>query len=105
MVQEISCAMEEQSAGSNQMRAVVGAVMEATSKTKLTSDAMAMENAAIQREIKALEESAISMKGNMDMMKENTTRVRSITTALSSLSNETRRSIMDINNELEKFRV
>ena len=105
MVQEISCAMEEQSAGSNQMRAVVGAVMEATSKTKLTSDAMAMENAAIQREIKALEESAISMKGNMDMMKENTTRVRSITTALSSLSNETRRSIMDISNELEKFRV
>ena len=64
-----------------------------------------MENAAIQREIKALEESAISMKGNMDMMKENTTRVRSITTALSSLSNETRRSIMDISNELEKFRV
>ena len=105
MVQEISCAMEEQSAGSNQMRAVVGAVMEATSKTKLTSDAMAMENAAIQREIKALEESAISMKGNMDMMKENTTRVRAITTALSSLSNETRRSIMDISNELEKFRV
>lgn len=105
MVQEISSAMEEQSAGSNQMRAVVGAVMEATTKTKLTSDAMAIENATIQREIRALEESAISMKGNMDMMKENTTRVRAITTALSSLSNETRRSIMDISNELEKFRV
>lgn len=105
MVQEISSAMEEQSAGSNQMRAVVGAVMEATTKTKLTSDAMAIENATIQREIRALEESAISMKGNMDMMKENTTRVRAITSALSSLSNETRRSIMDISNELEKFRV
>ena len=105
MVQEISSAMEEQSAGSNQMRAVVEAVMEATTKTKITSDAMAIENASIQREIKALEESAISMKGNMDMMKENTIRVRAITTALSSLSNETRRSIMDISNELEKFRV
>lgn len=105
MVQEISSAMEEQSAGSNQIRVVVEAVMEATTKTKLTSDAMAIENAAIQREIRALEESAISMKGNMDIMKENTIRVRAITTALSSLSKETRRSIMDISNELEKFRV
>lgn len=105
MVQEISTAMEEQSAGSNQMRSVVEAVMEATMKTKTTSDAMASENATIQREIEALEESAISMKGNMDMMKENTIRVRAISTALSSLSNETRRSIMNISNELEKFRV
>ena len=56
-------------------------------------------------EIEALEESAISMKGNMDMMKENTIRVRAISTALSSLSNETRHSIMNISNELEKFRV
>ncbi len=105
MVQEISTAMEEQSAGSNQMRSVVEAVMEATMKTKTTSDAMASENATIQREIEALEESAISMKGNMDMMKENTIRVRAISTALSSLSNETRRSIMNISNELERFRV
>ena len=105
MVQEISTAMEEQSAGSNQMRSVVEAVMEATMKTKTTSDAMASENATIQREIEALEESAISMKGNMDMMKENTIRVRAISTALSSLSNETRHSIMNISNELEKFRV
>ena len=105
MVQEISTAMEEQSAGSNQMRSVVEAVMEATMKTKTTSDAMASENATIQREIEALEESAISMKGNMDMMKENTIRVRAISTALSSLSNETRHYIMNISNELEKFRV
>jgi methyl-accepting chemotaxis protein len=105
MVQEISSAMQEQASGSNQMRSVIGAVMEATMKTKTTSEAMAMENASIQQEIAALQESAISMKGNMDMMKENTIRVRSIASALSSLSNENRRSIMEISKELDKFKV
>lgn len=105
MVQEISSAMQEQASGSNQMRSVIGAVMEATMKTKTTSEAMAMENATIQQEIAALQESAISMKGNMDMMKENTIRVRAIASALSSLSNENRRSIMDISKELNKFKV
>lgn len=105
MVQEISTAMEDQAAGSNQMRSVIGAVMDATMKTKSTSDAMAMENASIQQEIAALQESAVSMKGNMDMMKENTIRVRAIASALSALSNENRRSIMEISKELNKFKV
>lgn len=105
MVQEISMAMQEQAASSNQMSSVVEAVMEATVKTKTTSDAMAIENATIQREIAALQESTVSMKGSMDMMKDNTIRVRSITSALSSLSNENRRSIMDISKELNKFKV
>jgi methyl-accepting chemotaxis protein len=105
MVQEISAAMQEQSTGSNQMRSVVESVMETTRRTKTTSDAMAIENATIQREISALQESAISMKGNMEMMKENTIRVRSISSALSSLSNENRRSIMEISKELDKFKV
>lgn len=105
MVREISTAMQEQASGSNQMRSVIGAVMEATMKTKSTSDAMAMENASIQQEIAALQESAVSMKGNMDMMKENTIRVRAIASALSALSNENRRSIMEISKELNKFKV
>ena len=105
MVQEISAAMQEQSAGSNQMRSVVEGVMETTRKTKTTSDAMAIENATIQREISALQESAISMKDNMDMMKENTIRVRAITAALNALSNENRHSIMNIGKELDKFKV
>ena len=105
MVQEISTAMEEQSASSNQMRSVIGEVMEATMKTQTTSDVMASENASIQREIEALQDSAVSMKGNMDMMKMETVRVQSIGTALSSLSNETRKSIMNISRELDKFKV
>ena len=105
MVQEISAAMQEQSAGSNQMRSVVEGVMETTRKTKTTSDVMAIENATIQREISALQESAISMKDNMDMMKENTIRVRAITSALNALSNENRHSIMNISKELDKFKV
>ena len=105
MVQEISTAMEEQSASSNQMRSVIGEVMEATMKTQTTSDVMASENASIQREIEALQDSAVSMKGNMDMMKMGAIRVQSIGTALSSLSNETRKSIMNISRELDKFKV
>lgn len=105
MVQEISTAMEEQSASSNQMRSVIGEVMEATMKTQTTSDVMASENASIQREIEALQDSAVSMKGNMDMMKMGAVRVQSIGTALSSLSNETRKSIMNISRELDKFKV
>lgn len=105
MVQEISTAMEEQSASSNQMRSVIGEVMEATMKTQTTSDVMASENASIQREIEALQDSAVSMKGNMDIMKMETVRVQSIGTALSSLSNETRKSIMNISRELDKFKV
>ena len=105
MVQEISTAMEEQSASSNQMRSVIGEVMEATMKTQTTSDVMASENASIQREIEALQDSAVSMKGNMDMMKMGAVRVQSIGTALSSLSNETRKSIVNISRELDKFKV
>lgn len=105
MVQEISTIMEEQAAGSNQVRSVIGEVMEATMKTQATSDAMASENAIIQQEIEALQDSAVSMKGNMDMMKMGAIRVQSIGTALSSLSNETRKSIVNISRELDKFKV
>ena len=97
--------MEEQAAGSNQVRSVIGEVMEATMKTQATSDAMASENVIIQQEIEALQDSAVSMKGNMDMMKMGAIRVQSIGTALSSLSNETRKSIVNISRELDKFKV
>lgn len=105
MVQEISTSMEQQSAGSNQMRIVIDHVMDATMKTQSASDAMAAENASIQREIEMLQESAVSMKGNMDRMKEGTIRIKATGMALKSLSNETRRSIVDIGQELEKFTV
>ena len=105
MVQGISAAMEEQSAEAGQMRGAIGDMMAATMKTQEASDAMAAENAAIRREIEALQGSAVSMKGNMEMMRESSVRVRAIAKALSSLSNETRRSIVAISGELDRFKV
>ncbi len=104
MVQEISTAMEQQAAGSDQMRMVVERVMDATMRTKTASESMAAENASIQREMEALQDATQSMKRNIDMMKERAGRVAITGNALFSLSSDTRKSIMEISSELEKFR-
>ncbi len=104
MVQEISTAMGQQAAGSNQMRTMIGHVMDATMRTKAASDAMEAENASIQKEMETLQESASSMKQNMDMMKERAGRVSITGNALFALSKENRRSVMAISDELDKFR-
>lgn len=104
-VQNIKTAMRIQNDGSQQISEALKVVNDSTSEVKTASMEMAEGNKAILEEIRNLQDATLSMKTGMDEMSIGAQKINETGAMLSDFSSRMERSINDIGEQIDQFKI
>lgn len=105
LVQKISDSMREQESDSFQVNAALKVLKETTNQVKNSSIDMTGSNKVVMTQVVNLQNSALSMKNGMRSMVESATQIDSTGKELTGLSSEMEKSIRNIGEQLDRFKV
>ena len=104
-VQQIKEAMKEQTIGSQQISKALGEVNSSTAEVRNASAEMSEGNQSILQEIQMLQNATLGMRTGMEEMSIGAKKINETGALLSELSGEMARSINEIGEQIDKFKV
>jgi len=105
LVSEITIAMDEQNEGSKQIAIALQNMNDTSNEVKIASSEMAEGNKAILSEIRSLQDSTLSIKDRMSSMSDGARKINDTGSALSELTKQMEKSISQIGEQVDKFKV
>ena len=105
IVHQIKGAMEEQQIGSKQITEALASMNNSTSEVKAAAQEMTEGNKLILHEVQSLQTATTAMKDSIENMTASSGRIAESGNSLSSISMDVTKSIEQIGNEINQFKV
>ena len=105
VVRKIKISMDEQESGSVKITDSLRDMNSSSQQARQSSKMVADESQAIMSQIMALQEKTSSMKRSMDQMNQNAEKIKDAGATLSDISSVMEKSIGEIGNQIDQFKV